>query len=138
MTELRSNAVGFPTALATAVGVIIAGSVLLTATTGFGIGGGTFALTVAIAFVLMLTQTASFAEAAGMIPTAASVYDYISRGLGRFPREVKKLMRLPDGRNGATRQAVHGSALCLRTDVTAPWLGIAADSPCLDDRDSFR
>ena len=42
-------------------------------------------------------------------------------------------MRLPDGRNGATRQAVHGSAPCLRTDVTARWLGTAADSPCLDD-----
>ena len=54
MTELRWNAVGFPTALATAVGLIIAGSVLLTATTGFGIGGSTFAL--AIAFVLMLAQ----------------------------------------------------------------------------------
>ncbi len=42
MTELRSNAVAFPTALATAVGLgfgfgfgfIIAGSVLLTATAG--------------------------------------------------------------------------------------------------------
>ena len=56
MTELRSNAVGFPTALATAVGLIIAGSVLLTATTGFGIGGSTFALAIAIAFVLMLAQ----------------------------------------------------------------------------------
>ena len=27
-----------------------------------------------------------------------------------LPREVKILMRLPDGRNVATRQAVHGSA----------------------------
>ncbi|TDI45122.1 MAG: hypothetical protein E2P02_08080 [Acidobacteria bacterium] len=26
-------------------------------------------------------------------------------------------MRLPDGRNEATRQAVHGSVPCLRTDV---------------------
>jgi len=85
VTELRSDAIGFPTALATAVGLIIAGSVLLTATTGFGIGGGTFALAVAIAFVLMLAQTVSFAELAGMIPTSASVYDYIRCGLGRFP-----------------------------------------------------
>ena len=49
------------------------------------------------------------------------------------PREVKILMRLPDGRNGATRQAVHGSVPCPRTDVTARWLGTAAESPCLDD-----
>ena len=31
-------------------------------------------------------------------------------------------MRLPDGRNRATRQAVHGSAPCARTDVTGRWL----------------
>ena len=34
-------------------------------------------------------------------------------------REVKILMRLPDGRNVATRQAVHGSAPCARTGVLA-------------------
>ena len=48
-------------------------------------------------------------------------------------REVKILKRLPDGRNVATRQAVHGSAPCARTEVTGRWLGTAADSPCLDD-----
>ena len=35
------------------------------------------------------------------------------------PREVKTLMRLLDGRNVATRQAVHGSAPCARTEVLA-------------------
>ena len=34
-------------------------------------------------------------------------------------REVKILMRLPDGSNVATRQAVHGSAPCARTEVLA-------------------
>ena len=48
-------------------------------------------------------------------------------------REVKILMRLPDGRNVAACQAVHGSAPCARTEVTGCWLGTAADSPCLDD-----
>ena len=48
-------------------------------------------------------------------------------------REVKILMRLPDGRNVVTRQAVHGSVPCARTEVTGRWLGTAADSPCLDD-----
>ena len=48
-------------------------------------------------------------------------------------RLVKILMRLPDGRNVVTRQAVHGSAPCARTEVTGRWLGTAADSPCLDD-----
>ena len=48
-------------------------------------------------------------------------------------REVKILMRLSDGRNVAARQAVHGSAPCVRTEVTGRWLGTAVDSPCLDD-----
>ena len=34
-------------------------------------------------------------------------------------REVKIHMRLPDGRNVATRQVVHGSAPCARTEVLA-------------------
>ncbi len=81
---LERDAIGFPTALATSVGLIIASSVLLTATQGFGVGGGVFALAILIAFVLMLFQTMSFSEAAGMMPLAGSVYDYISAGLGRF------------------------------------------------------
>ncbi len=52
--RLEAAAVGFPTALATAVGLIIAGSVLLTAQTGFGAGGYIFAWAILIAFVLML------------------------------------------------------------------------------------
>ena len=39
--------------------------------------------------------------------------------LGANVCEVKILMRLPDGRNVATRQAVHGSAPCARTEVLA-------------------
>jgi amino acid transporter len=82
--QLLRDAIGFPTALATTVGLIIASSVLLTATQGFGVGGGVFALAILIAFVLMVFQTMSFSEASGMMPLAGSVYDYISAGLGRF------------------------------------------------------
>lgn len=81
---LLPDAIGFPTALATSVGLIIASSVLLTATQGFGVGGGVFALAIVIAYVLMVLQSMSFSEAAGMMPLAGSVYDYISSGLGRF------------------------------------------------------
>jgi amino acid transporter len=82
--QLLHDAVGFPTALATAVGLIIASSVLLTATTGFGVGGWVFATAILIAYVLMIFQSMSFSEASGMMPLAGSVYDYISAGLGRF------------------------------------------------------
>jgi amino acid transporter len=83
-TKLQIGALGFPHALATAVGLIIASSVLLTVTQGFGVGGSVFALAIMIAFILMLCQSASFAEAAGMLPTSGAVYDYIAAGLGRF------------------------------------------------------
>src|SRR5215472_14591258 len=76
--------VGFPTALATAVGLIMASPVILTVTSGFGMGGTAFVAAIAIAFVVMQAQATSFAEAAGLLPTTGSVYDYISCGLGRF------------------------------------------------------
>ena len=81
---LQQGAVGFPTALATAIGLIIASSVLLTATQGFGVGGGVFAVAILIAFVLMLFQVMVFSEAGTAMPLAGSTYDYINAGLGRF------------------------------------------------------
>ncbi len=47
-------------------------------------GGGTFAIAVGLAFIMMQAQAMSFAEAACILPTTGSVYDYISCGLGRF------------------------------------------------------
>lgn len=82
--HLEAGAVGFPTALASSVGVILASPVILTVTTGFGIGGGTFAAAMAVALVMMLCQSFTFAEAMSILPTSGSVYDYISCGLGRF------------------------------------------------------
>ncbi|MEM7797722.1 MAG: APC family permease, partial [Chloroflexota bacterium] len=83
-SELKKGALGFPEALATAVGLIIASSVLLTATQGFGVAGGVFAIAILIAFVIMLCQNTSFAEMAGILPTSGAIYDYIAAGLGRF------------------------------------------------------
>jgi len=81
---LQRGVIGFPTALATAVGLIIASSVLLTATQGFGVGGGVFAMAILIAFVLMIFQVMVFSEAGTALPLAGSIYDYINAGLGRF------------------------------------------------------
>lgn len=81
--HLARGVVGFPTALATAVGVVMASPVILTATTGFSLGGSTFVVAMAIAVALMFMQATTFAEAAAMMPTAGSVYDYIACGLGR-------------------------------------------------------
>lgn len=83
-TTANQGMVGFPTALATAVGLIMASPVILTVTSGFGMGGTAFVAAIAIAFVVMQAQATSFAEAAALLPTTGSVYDYISCGLGRF------------------------------------------------------
>ncbi|WP_430443896.1 MAG: APC family permease [Pseudomonas piscis] len=82
--HLHQGVVGFPTALASAVGLIMASPVILTATTGFGIGGGAFAAAMVIALLMMLAQSTTFAEAACLLPTNGSVYDYLACGLGRF------------------------------------------------------
>lgn len=82
--HLLRGRVGFPTALASSVGLIMASPVILTATTGFGLGGGTFAVAMLVALLLMLAQSTTFAEAACLLPTRGSVYDYLSCGLGRF------------------------------------------------------
>ena len=82
--HLERGVIGFPTTLASSVGVIMASPVILTVTSGFGMGGDTFALAVLVAFVMMQAQVTTFAEAATLIPTSGSVYDYIACGMGRF------------------------------------------------------
>lgn len=85
LTEhLNRGTVGFPTALASTVGLIMASPVILTATMGFGIGGSAFAMAMVIAALMMLAQSTTFAEAAAILPTTGSVYDYINCGMGRF------------------------------------------------------
>lgn len=81
--HLARGVVGFPTALATAVGLVMASPVILTSTTGFSIGGSSFVLAMGVVALLMLLQASTFSEAAAMLPTAGSVYDYIACGLGR-------------------------------------------------------
>eukprot|EP01030_Chromulinospumella_sphaerica_P012911 gene12911-12698_t len=82
--HLNRGTVGFPTALASTIGLIMASPVILTATMGFGIGGSAFALAMLLAVVMMLAQATTFAEAASILPTTGSVYDYINCGMGRF------------------------------------------------------
>lgn len=83
-SHIEKGKVGFPTTLASSVGVIMASPVILTVTSGFGIGGDTFALAVLLSFIMMQAQLTTFSEAAAILPTSGSVYDYISCGMGRF------------------------------------------------------
>ncbi|MBD2813609.1 APC family permease [Xenorhabdus sp. Flor] len=84
ISHIEKGKIGFPTTLASSVGVIMASPVILTVTSGFGIGGDTFALAVLLSFIVMQAQLTTFSEAAAILPTSGSVYDYISCGMGRF------------------------------------------------------
>ncbi len=94
-SHLERGVVGFPTTLASSVGLIMASPVILTVTSGFGMGGDTFALAVLLAFIMMQAQVTTFAEAATLIPTTGSVYDYISCGMGRSSYH-RRAVRLSD------------------------------------------
>lgn len=82
--RLTQGVFGFPTALAASVGVIMASAVILTATSGFAMGGWVFFIALMVALLLMILQATTFAEAAAMMPTSGSVYHYLLAGLGRF------------------------------------------------------
>lgn len=60
-SHLERGVVGFPTTLASSVGLIMASPVILTVTSGFGMGGDTFALAVLLAFIMMQAQVTTFA-----------------------------------------------------------------------------
>ncbi len=66
--HLERGVIGFPATLASSVGVIMASPVILTVTSGFGMGGDTFALAILLAFIMMQAQVTTFAEAATLIP----------------------------------------------------------------------
>lgn len=69
-SHLERGVIGFPTTLASSVGLIMASPVILTVTSGFGSGGDTFALAVLLAFIMMQAQITTFAEAATLIPAS--------------------------------------------------------------------
>lgn len=61
----------------------MASPVMLTATSGVSLGGKLFFMAMLVAAGLMALQATTFAEAATLLPTAGSVYDFIACGLGR-------------------------------------------------------
>jgi len=73
-----AGVVGFPTALATAVGLIMASPVILTVTSGFGMGGSAFVA--AIAFVVMGRGSSGRQQPA----SAAVSYNCHAQPLPRF------------------------------------------------------
>ncbi len=81
----RKRKVGFPTTLASSAGLIMASPVILTVTSGFGIGGDTFALAVLFSFIMMQAQLTTFRRLR-LFYQLQGRYMTISCGMGRFWR----------------------------------------------------
>jgi amino acid transporter len=86
--ELKTGVLGFPSLLATAAGIVVASTTLVSLGQGVGIGGYSFVAAMFIACLLMLFQALTFSELALMMPRAGSVSSYTEIALGHFPAIV--------------------------------------------------
>jgi len=81
----ESKLLGPLTLLAVAVGVIVAQSTMVSLLQAVGIAGWGFVGAMAIGFVLMMCNSATYAELALMMPRASGMSAYIQAGLGPLP-----------------------------------------------------
>jgi amino acid transporter len=89
--ELKKGVLGFPSLLATAAGVFVASTTLVSLGQGVGVGGYTFVAAMCIACLLMVIQAITFSELSLMMPRAGSVSSYTEIALGHFPAIVATL-----------------------------------------------
>ena len=79
---------GFAALFSVAVGVIVAQSTMVSLLQAVGIGGWGFVGALAIGWLLMACNSATFAELALMMPRAGGLSAYCQAGLGHFPAIV--------------------------------------------------
>ena len=78
----RAGKLPLPAMVATAVGVVVVQSTMISMLNGAGIGGINFLVAIGIAGLLALTYVLSFSELALMLPRAGSVSAYTQAALG--------------------------------------------------------
>jgi amino acid transporter len=78
----RTGALRLPAMVATAVGVVVVQSTMISMLNGTGIGGINFLLAIGFSALLALTYVLSFAELALMLPRAGSISAYTEAALG--------------------------------------------------------
>lgn len=81
--ELK-RAVGLPSAIATAVGMVVASTTLISLEQGFAYGNIGFLLPLVGAMLLMLFVAFSFGEMSSLIPKAGGINHYTMPAMGRF------------------------------------------------------
>jgi amino acid transporter len=75
---------GFWQSLGAAVGLVVAGSTMVSLGNGFGLGGQAFILAALISMIMYAFVIFSFAELANMLPGAGMIGDYTAPALGRL------------------------------------------------------
>ena len=89
MTEPGSErklhrALGFWGAFGTAVGLVVAGSTMVSLGNGFGLGGQAFLVAAFAAGIISILIAFSYAELANMLPGAGMISDYTAPALGHL------------------------------------------------------
>ena len=79
---IREGSLRLPAMVATAVGVVVVQSTMISMLNGAGIGGINFLLAIGFSALLALSYVLSFAELALMLPRAGSVSAYTEAALG--------------------------------------------------------
>ncbi|MBU2602368.1 MAG: APC family permease [Actinobacteria bacterium] len=85
MSEIKLHrALGFWESFATAVGLVVAGTTMVSLGNGFGLGGMAFMIPAFIALIVSILIAFSYAELANMMPGAGMIGDYTAPALGRL------------------------------------------------------
>ena len=76
--------VGFHTALATSLGIVVASLTIVSLNQGYGLAGHRFTWAVLIAYLIMICNALSFAELSALVPRASGISSYTLPALGPF------------------------------------------------------
>lgn len=82
MAQELTRTIGLWAAVATAVGIVISSSAMVSLGEGFGIGGKGFVIAMAAALFLNICVAFSFSELSGMIPRAGGLNRYTAPAVG--------------------------------------------------------
>ncbi len=83
MSELK-RVMGLPATIATAVGIVVASTALVSNGQGFGIAGPGFIIAMVAALIINLFVAFTFAELSSMIPKAGGIANYTTPAMGHF------------------------------------------------------
>jgi len=84
MAKQLNRSIGLWGAVATAVGIVVSSSAMVSLGQGFGIGGPGFIIAMAVALALNLCVAFSFSELSGIIPRAGGLNHYTLPAMGPF------------------------------------------------------